>query len=87
MQPNLTLFLESTTKIMKDNIRYVPHSKQRIEHSSFIDFQVWELPGQVDFFDRTFDLDFIFGEMGALIFVIDAVVFPRTITQGLTNSG
>jgi Ras-related GTP-binding protein C/D len=61
MQPNLTLFLESTTKIMKDNI------------NSFIDFQVWDFPGQIDFFDPTFDLDSIFGEMGALIFVIDAV--------------
>jgi len=42
--------------------------------SSFIDFQVWDLPGQIDFFDPTYDLDSIFGEMGALIFVIDAVV-------------
>jgi len=45
-------------------------------YSSFIDFQVWDFPGQIDFFDPTFDLDSIFGEMGALIFVIDAVVFP-----------
>jgi len=42
--------------------------------SSFIDFQVWDFPGQIDFFDPTFDLDSIFGETGALIFVIDAVV-------------
>lgn len=33
----------------------------------------------MDFFDSTFDLDAIFGEMGALIFVIDAVVLPRSI--------
>ena len=42
--------------------------------SSFIDFQVWDFPGQIDFFDPTFDLDSIFGEMGALIFVVDAQV-------------
>lgn len=46
-----------------------------VNESSFIDFQVWDFPGQIDFFDPTFDLDSIFGEMGALIFVIDAVVF------------
>jgi len=43
---------------------------------------VWDFPGQIDFFDPTFDLDSIFGEMGALIFVIDAVVLPQyTIHQ------
>jgi Ras-related GTP-binding protein C/D len=47
--------------------------------SSFIDFQVWDFPGQIDFFDPTFDLDSIFGEMGALIFVVDAQVLPLSI--------
>jgi Ras-related GTP-binding protein C/D len=37
-----------------------------------MDFQVWDFPGQVDFTDPTFDMDSIFGEMGALIWVIDA---------------
>ncbi len=37
-----------------------------------MDFQVWDLPGQVDFLDPSFDLDAIFGEIGALIWVIDA---------------
>ncbi|ODQ54762.1 Gtr1/RagA G protein Gtr2 [Saitoella complicata NRRL Y-17804] len=60
MPPNETLFLESTSKITKDNI------------NSFIDFQVWDFPGQIDFFDPTFDADSIFGEIGALIFIIDA---------------
>lgn len=41
-------------------------------HSSFMDFQVWDFPGQVDFLDPSFDLDAIFGEIGALIWVIDA---------------
>lgn len=42
--------------------------------SSFIDFQVWDFPGQMDFFDPTFDTTAIFGEVGALVFVIDSQV-------------
>lgn len=60
MAPNETLFLESTGEIIKENI------------SSFIDFQVWDFPGQIDFFDASFDAESIFGDVGALIFVIDA---------------
>ncbi|KAG0318629.1 hypothetical protein BGZ99_005573 [Dissophora globulifera] len=60
MSPTETLFLESTSKINKDNIH------------SFIDFQVWDFPGQMDFFDSTFDTTAIFGEVGALVFVIDS---------------
>ena len=37
-------------------------------------FQVWDIPGQIDFFDPTFDSDMIFGGCGSLIFVIDAQV-------------
>ena len=37
-----------------------------------MDFQVWDLPGQIDYTDPTFDVDFVFGEIGALIWVIDA---------------
>lgn len=40
---------------------------------SFIDFQIWDFPGQVDFFDEmAYDPQEIFGTVGALIFVIDA---------------
>lgn len=60
MAPNETLFLESTSKVTKDSI------------ASFIDFQVWDFPGQVDFFDPTFDSDAIFGEVGALVYIVDA---------------
>ena len=60
MPPTETLFLESTTRITKDPIH------------SFMDFQVWDFPGQIDFFDATFDFDGIFGEHGALIWVLDA---------------
>ncbi|KAI9878823.1 MAG: hypothetical protein M1830_010392 [Pleopsidium flavum] len=60
MPANETLFLESTTRIQKDSMH------------SFMDFQVWDFPGQLDFLDPVFDLDAIFGEIGALIWVIDA---------------
>ncbi|RKO91589.1 Gtr1/RagA G protein conserved region-domain-containing protein, partial [Blyttiomyces helicus] len=39
---------------------------------SFIDFHIWDFPGQLDFFDPTFDSDMIFGRCGALVFVIDS---------------
>ncbi|CEP18916.1 hypothetical protein [Parasitella parasitica] len=62
MPPNDTLYLESTTKIQKEDIT-----------RSFIDFQIWDFPGQVDFFDEmAYDPQDIFGTVGALIFVIDA---------------
>ena len=38
-----------------------------------MDFQVWDFPGQIDYFDGgNFDMDAIFGEVGALIWVIDS---------------
>lgn len=39
---------------------------------SFMDFQVWDFPGQLDYFDPTFDTNEIFSEIGALVWVIDA---------------
>lgn len=70
MSPNETLFLESTNKIVKDDIN----------NSSFVQFQIWDFPGQIDFFDSSFDYDMIFGGCGALIFVIDAqVVYSSSI--------
>nr|CAG4651933.1 EOG090X08AZ [Triops cancriformis] len=62
MSPNETLFLESTNKIVKDDI----------SNSSFVQFQIWDFPGQMDFFDPTFDSVMIFGTCGAIVFVIDA---------------
>lgn len=64
MSPNETLFLESTNKIYKDDI----------SNSSFVNFQIWDFPGQMDFFDPTFDYEMIFRGTGALIYVIDAQV-------------
>ncbi|CAG0920588.1 unnamed protein product [Notodromas monacha] len=62
MSPNETLFLESTNKI----------NKEIVSNSSFVQFHIWDFPGQIDFFDPTFDPDTIFGGSGAVIFVIDA---------------
>ncbi|KAI9889912.1 MAG: hypothetical protein M1814_004635 [Vezdaea aestivalis] len=60
MPPTETLFLESTSRIQKDAT------------NSFMDFQVWDFPGQIDFKDTDFDMDTIFGDIGALIYVLDA---------------
>jgi Ras-related GTP-binding protein C/D len=64
MSPNETLFLESTSKIVKSDI----------SNSSFVQFQIWDFPGQIDAFDGTFDAEAIFGGCGALVYVIDAQV-------------
>ncbi|RYO83555.1 hypothetical protein DL764_009440 [Monosporascus ibericus] len=54
--------LQSTARIQKDAMP-----------SSFMDFQVWDFPGQIDIFENpSFDIDAMFGEIGALIWVIDA---------------
>lgn len=60
MPPNETLFLESTTRIQKESIH------------SFMDFQVWDFPGQLEYLEPSFDLEEIFAGLGALVWVIDA---------------
>lgn len=67
MSPNETLFLESTNKICREEV----------SSSSFVSFQIWDFPGQIDFFDPTFDYEMIFRGTGALIFVIDSQVRPQ----------
>ncbi len=62
MPPAETLFLESTARITKESMHV----------SSFMDFQVWDFPGQLDFLDPSFDSTSIFGNLGSLIWVIDA---------------
>lgn len=37
-----------------------------------MEFQVWDLPGQIDYLDPSFDADGIFGGVGAMIWVLDA---------------
>lgn len=61
-----------------------------ISNSSFVQFQIWDFPGDVDFDDASADSDAIFKGTGALIFVIDAqdnytealAKFHRTIVRG-----
>ncbi|KAK2751062.1 hypothetical protein FQN57_000137 [Myotisia sp. PD_48] len=60
MSPGETLFLESTTRIQKDAIH------------SFMDFQIWDFPGQLEYHDASFDQEEIFSTLGALVWVIDA---------------
>lgn len=66
MQPNETLFLESTSKVVKDSIC----------NSAFVDFELWDFPGQIDSVD-SFDADVVFGVRGSLIFVVDAQVSEK----------
>ena len=47
--------------------------------------QIWDFPGQIDFFDPAFDSEHIFGGCGALIFVIDAQVSPGYQTCRVSN--
>ncbi|KAF3844380.1 hypothetical protein F7725_007543 [Dissostichus mawsoni] len=54
MSPNETLFLESTNKICREDV----------SNSSFVSFQIWDFPGQIDFFDPTFDYEMIFRGTG-----------------------
>ena len=51
-------------------------------------FQIWDLPGHLDYFDSTFDPEHIFGGCDALIFVIDAQVClsPQYLTCPGPNS-
>ncbi|XP_050027194.1 ras-related GTP-binding protein C isoform X1 [Dermacentor andersoni] len=62
MSPNETLFLESTHKIVRNDI----------SNSSFVKLDIWDIPGQVDFVDQVSDFKSVFDGWGALVFVIDA---------------
>ncbi|KAF1811487.1 hypothetical protein P152DRAFT_489210 [Eremomyces bilateralis CBS 781.70] len=60
LPPSETLYLETTTKIKKEAMH------------SFMDFQVWDFPGHLDYTGPEFDPENLFDEIGALIWVIDA---------------
>lgn len=60
MQPLDTLYLESTSK---------PTSEQFL---SLIDLSVMELPGQLNYFEPTYDSERLFLSVGALVYVIDS---------------
>ena len=102
LSPNETLFLESTSKVVKDDINnssfvqfqvslslcyfsptfrpsplliFPPYLLHGLPYKfTYFRWQIWDFPGQIDFFDPTFDSEHIFGGCGALIFVIDAQV-------------
>ncbi|KAL8817818.1 MAG: hypothetical protein Q9223_003427 [Gallowayella weberi] len=59
MAPHDTLFLEATTAINK---QVMP----------FMDFQIWDLPGQIDYLSGSFSVSSIFSNVGGIIWVIDA---------------
>ena len=78
MAPHETLFLETTTTIRKEAMQWVTLNVAlgRLPTqvlSSFMDFQVWDLPGQIDYLDPDFDAESIFGGVGAMIWVLDAI--------------
>jgi hypothetical protein len=52
-----------------------------VTNCSFVVFQIWDLPGHLDYFDSTFDSEHIFGGCGALIFVIDSQVGNSFVVQ------
>jgi len=62
MTPNETLYLETTNKIVKNDI----------SNSSFVQFQVWDFPGQLNFLDSAFDSEAMFSQCGALVYVVDS---------------
>lgn len=61
MSPPDTLFLDSTNKIVKNDIA----------NSSFIQFEVWDFPGHVDTASAAVKPELTFGGCGALVWVID----------------
>eukprot|EP01130_Rhizamoeba_saxonica_P004472 TRINITY_DN1828_c0_g1_i2.p1 TRINITY_DN1828_c0_g1~~TRINITY_DN1828_c0_g1_i2.p1 ORF type:complete len:346 (+),score=61.92 TRINITY_DN1828_c0_g1_i2:343-1380(+) len=62
MAPVDTLFLEPTSDIIKNDVN----------HSTLVNFQIWDAPGDLDFQDPTMAADQIFQGCGALIYVINA---------------
>lgn len=57
---------------MKINYYWFYNIFTDVSNSSFVQFQIWDFPGQIDFLDSNFDSEAIFGCCGALIYVIDA---------------
>lgn len=64
MTPGETLFIGSTNKVLKHNV----------DSSAFINFQICDFPGNLDFTDPEHELDYLFENCEILIFIIDAQV-------------
>ena len=62
MSPHETLFIESTNKIVKNDIA----------NSSFVQFEVWDFPGHVDTSSAAVKPESTYAGCGALVWVIDA---------------
>lgn len=62
LSPHETVFLDSTVK----------PTKHTLAHNSFVNFHVWDFPGQIDFFDPRFDAEHVFSNTGSLVFIIDS---------------
>ncbi|KAL9578775.1 MAG: hypothetical protein Q9212_005508 [Teloschistes hypoglaucus] len=73
MTPQQTLFLHATTTINKQSM-------------AFMDFQIWDLPGQIDYLDGTYDASSIFGGVGGIIWVIDVQDNYMQPIQRLTDT-
>jgi Ras-related GTP-binding protein C/D len=43
-----------------------------VSGSPFVQFQIWDFPGDIDFNDASVESDLIFKQCGSLIFIIDA---------------
>ncbi|CAB1331202.1 unnamed protein product [Coregonus sp. 'balchen'] len=58
----------------KSSIQKVVFHKMSPNETLFLEStnKIWDFPGQIDFFDPTFDYEMIFRGTGALIFVIDS---------------
>jgi len=62
MSPHETLFLDSTTRLVKNDIA----------NSSFVQFEVWDFPGHVDTASVAVRPEATYGGCSALVWVIDA---------------
>ncbi|MCJ1481198.1 hypothetical protein MMC06_001354 [Schaereria dolodes] len=60
LPPTETVFIPTTVVIKKHALH------------SFKEFQVWDLPGQIDFLESNFDTEGIFNTAGAMVWVLDA---------------
>ena len=78
LAPTETVFLATTAVIKRHQLQYVQiHSRTWLElctdvYSSYKEFQVWDLPGQIDYLESSFNTESIFGTAGAVVWVLDA---------------
>lgn len=60
LPPTETVFIATTMVIKKHVLK------------SFRNFEIWDLPGQIDFLETGFDTDSIYSSAGAMVWVLDA---------------